>query len=159
MKENTMYNKAFFNNAASVLLYKSNRKNAKCSDIISINHLINHKKDRKISDERIIQQFCGTLEKVVYTALSYSKHLEITVFLDIGKNSSYINTNSEVYKTTEYNRANFHRITFSSIEEAINFLYMVYCLIYPYNEINLSNTIYNNASVKYYINLYYKGVA
>lgn len=157
MKYNEMYNRAFCNNAASIMLYKYSRKNAKCSDIISVNHLINHSDSRKIDDERIIQQFINILEKVVFQSLEYNKHLEISVYLDTGKNSSYENASGETYKTTEYLRFCFQRCKFSSIEQAINFLYSVFCLIYPYNEINLENEIHNNASIKYLIKKYYGG--
>lgn len=157
---NELYNKAFTINAASILLYKSNRKNSICSDIISVNHLINHADIRRISDERIIQQFAGTLEKIVYTSLQFNRHLELSVYMDYGKNSSFTNANKELYNTWEHVRFSWQRVKFSSLEECINFLYGVYCLIYPYNEINLSNTIYNDPSVKYYINMYYrKGAA
>ena len=158
MKYNEMYNRAFVNNAASILLYKSSRKNAKCSDIISVNHLINHSDNRKISDERIIQQFVEVLEKIVFQSLEYNKHIEVSVFLDTGKNSSYENASNETYKTTEYLQFGWNRCKFSSIEQAINFLYSVFCLIYPYNEINLENGIYNNSSVKHCIKKYYGGV-
>lgn len=153
---NELYNKAFTINAASVLCYKSSRKNSICSDIISINHLINHSDDRRISDESIIRQFTNTLESVVYNSLRFGRHLELTVYLDTGKNSGYINANKELYNTWEDIQFSWYRVKFSSIEQCINFLYSIYCLIYPYNEINLGNTIYNDPSVKYYINMYYK---
>jgi hypothetical protein len=110
-----------------------------------------------------MQQFAGTLESIVYTSLKFGGHLELSVYMDYGKNSSYINANKENYNTWEDIRLSWQRVKFSSIEQCINFLYSIYCLIYPYNEINLKNTIYNNPSVKYYINKYYhanrKGVA
>ena len=151
-----LYNKAFTINAASIYCFKSSRKNSICSDTISINHLINHTEDRKITDERIRQQFTGTLESIVYNALKFNNHLELSVYMDYGKNSSYINANKENYNTWEDIRFSWQRVKFSSIEQCINFLYSVYCLIYPYNEINLQNTIYNDPSVKYYINMYYR---
>lgn len=153
---NKMYNIAFCNNVASVILHKSSRKNAKCSDIISINHLINNTNNKKSTDERIMQQFVNVLEKVVFQSLEYNKHLEISVYLNIGKNSNYKNANNKTYKTTERLRLCFHRQKFSSVEQAINFLYSIFCLIYPYNEINLENNVYNSSGVKYLIQKYYK---
>ncbi len=153
---NNLYNKAFAINAASIYMFKSGRKNSICSDTISINHLINHTENRRVDDERIIQQFIDTLESIVFTSLDFKKHLELSVYMDYGKNSSYINANKELYNTWEDIRFSWQRVQFSSIEQCINFLYSIYCLIYPYNEINLSNTIYNDPSVKYYINMYYK---
>lgn len=151
-----LYNTAFRVNAASLILYKSRRKNARCSDIISINHLISHEENKRITDERILDQFIGTLEKVVYTALEYHQHLEFTVRMDYGKNTTYAAVSGQ-YSNWESLRYYWERVQFSSIEQAINFLYSVYSLVYPYNELNLENTVYNNASVKYLINKFYRG--
>lgn len=150
-----LYNTAFRVNAASIIMYKSSRKNAKCSDIISINHLINNKTDRKIPDDRILEQFINIVEKVVYTAAGFNNHIELTVNLDSAKNSQYKNVNGETYKTWESNYYTWYRVKCSSVESCINFLYKVFYLIYPYNELNLENTIYNNPSIKYLIKKYY----
>lgn len=151
-----MYNKVYCNNAFSLFLFKSSRKNSICSDAINVNHLINHEIDRKISDERILSQFIGTLEKVVYYSLKYARHIEVSLYMDNGKNASYINANNALYHGTEYNTCSWKRVQFSSIEQFIDFLYSVYCMVYSYNELSLLNTVYNNPSVKYFINQYYK---
>lgn len=153
---NNLYNKAFTINAASIYMFKSSRKNSICSDTISVNHLINHTENRRINDERIIQQFAGTLESIVYTSLKFNRHLELSVYMDYGKNTGYIDANKELYNTWEDIRYSWQRVKFSSIEQCINFLYSVYCLIYPYNEINLEKGIYNDPSIKYYINMFYR---
>lgn len=145
-------------NAVSIYLYKSSRKNAVCSDSICVNHLITHDNNKRVSDNRILMQFAGTLEKIVYTAAGFNNHLEVSAYMDIGKNTQYINADKRVYVTTEPLRYYWHRVKFSSIEQAVNFLYGIYCLIYPYNTLNLENTVYQDSSIKYLINLYYKGI-
>ena len=156
MKENTMYNKAFCNNAASVLLYKSNRKNAKCTDFININHLINHEKDRRVNDERILQQLAGTVETIVYNSLAFNKHLEFKCFMHTFKAVSYRNANNEIYHTVEDINVDRARNKYSSIKQVINEVFDIYALIYPYNEIS-RKTVFDNPSIKYFINMYYNG--
>lgn len=153
---NNMYDKAYALNMASVLCFKSSRKNSKCSDTINILHLINNNDDGKISDERILQQFINTLEKIVYYSLQNNKHLELSVYVNVNKNACFINANNKIYHDVENNRYNFQRVKFSSIESCINFLFSIYDLIYTYNEIS-KKTLYNNSSIKYLINKYYKG--
>jgi len=148
-----MYDKAFKSNAMSIFMYKSNRKNSKCSDIINVNHLIS--KEVKLHDDKIIQQFLGTIESVVYNAKQFNNHLELSVYIDIFKNASYENASNDLYCATDDLRYNFQRVKFSSFEQCINFIFSMYCMVYPYNEISLQNEIYNNPSIKYFINMYY----
>jgi len=148
-----MYNKSFKNNAMSIFMFKSSRKNSKCSNTISINHLISN--NIKIHDDRIIQQFIGTIETIVYNAKQFDGYLELSVYLDIFKNESYINANQDLYCNTNDLRYSFQRVKFSSIEQCINFIFSLYFMIYSYNEISLSQDIYNNPSIKYFINMYY----
>jgi len=151
-----MYNKAYALNAASIFCYKSSRKNSKCSDIISVNHLINHVEDRKISDDRIIQQIADTVAKIVYYSMQYKKHLEVTAYVDTFKNYTCENANNDLYHGIEDQRYCFQRVTFSSIEQCINFIFSVYALIYPYNEIKISR-LHDDPSIRYYINKFYRG--
>lgn len=51
----------FIDNAAYITIFKSNRKNAKCANLISVHHLISHNDNRMISDDRILLQFVRTL--------------------------------------------------------------------------------------------------
>lgn len=149
-----MYDKAYALNSASVFCFKSSRKNSKCSDVINIIHLIT--KDDKISDENIIYQFINTLEKIVYYSLQNNKYLELSAYVNVNKNASFINANNNIYHDVENYCYNFQRIKFSSIESCINFMFSIYNLIYPYNEIS-TKTLYTNSSIKYLINKYYKG--
>ena len=150
---NNMYGKAYALNSASVFCFKSSRKNSKCSDIINIIHPIT--KNDKIPDENIIYHFINTLEKIVYYSLQNNRHLELSTYVNINKNACFINANNNIYHDVENNRYNFQRVKFSSIESCINFLFSVYNLIYPYNKISVK-TLYNNSSIKYLINEYYK---
>lgn len=154
MTTNELYNNSFRINAASVLLHKSSRKNARCSDVISINHLIDTE-NRMITDERIMDQFINVLEKVVYTSLQFNKHLEVTVYMDTGKNSQYTNASNAPYKTWEHCRYTWQRVKFGSLEGCINFLYTVFAMIYPYNELNLDKTVYRDPRVADLIREYY----
>lgn len=147
-----MYNKGFKNNAMTIFQYKSSRKNSISSNAINVNHLIS--KEVKLHDERIIEQLAGTLETIVYNSLKFNKNLELSAYVDTFKDASYNNANNDLYCTTQDLRYSFKRVKFSSIEQCINFLFSLYCLIYPYNEI-ASNTLYSNASVRYFINMYY----
>lgn len=153
--ENNKKVTSYQNNAMSIFVYKSSRKNAQC-ELFSVNHLITQNNDRKLCDNSILNQFIGTIEKIVYLSKNnYNGHLELSVNMDLGKNSNYINANNDIYNCNEYLRLRFDRKQFSSIEECINFVYMLYGLIYPYNTLNLSNTVYNNPSIKYFINMFY----
>ena len=150
------YKSPYSLNAASILLYKSSRKNAKCTDFININHLINHEKDRRINDERILQQLAGTVETIVYDSLAFNKHLEFKCFMHTFKAVSYLNANNEIYHAVEDINVDRARNKYSSIEQVINEVFNVYALIYPYNEIS-RKTVFDNTSIKYFIDMYYHG--
>ena len=143
-------------NVASILLYKSSRKNAKCTDFINIHHLINHEKDRRVDDEIILQQLVGTVEAIVYESLAFDKHLEFKCFMHTFKSVSYLNANNEIYHTVEDINVDRARNKYNSIEQVINEVFNIYALIYPYNEIS-RKTVFNNPSIKYFINMYYHG--
>ena len=149
------YKSPYSLNAASILLYKSSRKNAKCTDFININHLINHEKDRRINDERILQQLVGTVETIVYDSLTFDKHLEFKCFMYTFKAVSYLNANNEIFHTVEDINADRARNIYNSIEQVINEVVNIYALIYPYNEIS-RKTVFDDPSIKYFINQYYK---
>ena len=121
------YNTFYQSNAASIFCYKSSRKNSKCSDIININHLINRETDRRVSDNRIMDQIAGTIEKIVYYCKQY-KHIELSCYMDVFKQIEYENANNEIYHGVEDQRYCFQRVIFSSIEQCINFVFSVYCL-------------------------------
>lgn len=148
-----MYNKGFKNNAMTIFQYKSNRKNSISSNAINVHHLIS--KEIKLRDDRIIQQFVGTLETIVYNSLKFNKNLELTAYVGSFKNGSFINADGNLYCETQDLRYVFRRVKFLNLEECINFLFSLYCLIYPYNELNLKEDIYRNPNVRYFINMFY----
>lgn len=149
------YNTFYKNNAASIFCYKSSRKNAKCSNVINIDYLINRETDRRVSDNRIMDQIAGTIEKIVCYCKQHA-HIELTCYVDVFKQIEYKNANEEIYHGVEGQRYNFQRVIFTGIEQCINFIFSVYCLIYPYNKID-HNTLHSNASIRYFINKYYRG--
>lgn len=149
------YNTIYQNNSGYIFCYKSTRKNAKTSDIIYINHLISHDKTvNKISDDKILDQFISTIDKIIYYSKQF-KHLELSCYLDIFKQVEYENANNKIHQDIEKNRYAFQRVQFYNIESCINYVFNIYCLIYPYNRISYK-TLHNNASIRYMINQYYK---
>ena len=149
------YKTYYQNNAASILLYKSSRRNSRTSDIIIINHLISHEPNKKISDDRIINQFLETLERIIYYSKSIGGHLEMSVYCHTFKQAVYKNVDNDFYYDIEVINNNINRRKFSSVEQIIDTLFDIYALIYPYNKISRKE-LFNNPSVRYFINLYYK---
>lgn len=150
------YKSPYSLNAASILLYKSSRKNAKCTDLININHLISHEKDSRVTDESILQQLAGTVETIVYNSLAFNKHLEFKCFMHTFKAVSYLNSSNELYHTVDDIQADRARKKYSSIEQVINEVFNIYALIYPYNELS-RKTVFDSPSIKYFIDMYYQG--
>ena len=140
------------NNAFSLFLYKSSRKNSKCK-LINVNHLINKKEDRKIDDARIIEQLTDVLSESVLYFNKYG-HIEARIMGHGFKQSVYINANGQKYGGVDDVNIYTERTIFYTIEGYINFLYDKFALLYPYNTI-ARRELFNNASIKYYINMYY----
>ena len=149
-----MYGKAFFMNACTIYLYKSSRKNAKIISDIHINHLITQTEDRKVQDKTILSQFVGVLEKAV-SDIGINGHIEVSVYMDAGKDAIYENANNDSFLGVGDIQYNWQRVTFCTIEGFINFLFSVFCILYPYNKISLSHTLYNDPSIMYWISKYY----
>ena len=88
--------KDFINNHAYIVIFKSNRKNAKCADPISIYHLINHNANKMISDEKILLQFISTLDTICANAENLCAKqfiIKTTVYIEknaIVKNPSFM---------------------------------------------------------------------
>lgn len=143
--------KATENNTAYLLLYKSGRKNAKSSDIITINHLISH--GCNVPDERIINQIVSTFSKAVY-ACNMFNHIELSAHATIFKKSQFRNVYGE--KRIAYDPCNYHfeRRELSCIEQLLNSIFSLYCMVYPYNTIHLE-TLHSNASIRSIVNQWY----
>lgn len=147
------YEKPYTLNAMSIYVYKSTRKNAKCKHV-NVNHLISHDESGKINDDRILYQFIGTIDKIMQYAKQYD-HIELSMNGSIFKQTNYINANNELYCTVEDMPIIENREQLYSIEQMITSVYYWYCLIYPYNKLNLKE-IHNNKSIRYIINEWYK---
>lgn len=133
----------------NIFMYKSTRKNAEISDIIKVLNVYN-------TDNDILYQLIGTLEKVLFYVKKY-KHIEISSFVSINKESSFINANNDNYTENQVITYKFNRQVLYSCEDLINYIYSMYCMLYPENKLSY-NTIYDNSSIKNIINNYYKDV-
>lgn len=136
-------------NMCNIFMYKSTRKNAEISDNIEILNAYN-------TDEKILHQLIGTLEKVLFYAKKY-KHIEVSSLISINKESCFINANNNNYIENQIITYRFDRRVLYSCEQLINYIYSMYCMLYPGNKLSY-NTLYDNVSVKKFINDYYKEV-
>lgn len=133
----------------SMFMYKSTRKNSETSDIIKIINVCS-------TDENILYNLIGTLEKTLCYVKKY-KHIEVSSLVSINKESSFINANNNNYTENQIITYRFDRRVLDSCEQLINYIYSMYCLLYPENKLSY-NTIYDNAIINSIINNYYKGV-
>ena len=141
----------FINNAAYITIFKSNRKNAKCADPISVYHLISHDDHKMISDDRILSQFISTLDAICANAEKLgAKQFIIKTTVCVGK---YAIRTSE---KTDYiiERLTYDlRFNMTSITMLVSYLLNIFVLIYPYTMLS-RETILTNPSVKCIINKY-----
>lgn len=131
-------------NLANIIMHKSGRKNAKCTDLIMMRHLITKNEDEKLSDKRILEYYAEVLSKIIYNSLCFNKRLELTVYSSIGKEvkeNNFIN-----------NHYDWHRVRFKNIEACAEFLFTILCLIYPYNHLDFKKDVLEDSSVKWYLN-------
>lgn len=131
----------------NIFMHKSKRKNAEISDIIKVLNTYNN-------DNDILYQLIGTLEKVLFYVKKY-KHIEISSYVSLNKKSSFINANNNNYIENQIITYRFNRIVLYSCEQLINYIYSMYCMLYPENKLSY-NTLYDNSSIKKFINDYYK---
>ena len=149
------YGTNFKSNAMSIIIYKSKRKNSISSDFINVNHLITQTKNRKLTDDSIINQFVNTIDKLVHESLQFNGNLELSAYITVFKNEHYQGVTQVDYHKNDDIRYSFNRNKFYSLEQCINFVFSLYYLIYPYNTISLSQGVYTNSSIKHIINKYY----
>lgn len=133
-------------NMCNIFMYKSKRKNAETSDIIKVLNVYN-------TDNDILYQLIGTLEKVLFYVKKY-KHIEISSLVSINKESCFINANNNNYTENQIISYKFDRKVLYSYEQLINYIYSMYCMLYPENKLSY-NTLYDNSSIKKFINDYY----
>ena len=143
------------NNMCIIYAYKSNRKNAKIISDVTMRHLITHNDNGACSEEHIMNYFTGIIGQLVYDIKYRSKVINITTYTSIEHMTTYVNANNELYSHNHEIRLNEQRRRFYSIEQLINYLYDILLLVYPYTRIDIKD-VYNHASIKYYINLYYQ---
>lgn len=136
-------------NMCNIFMHKSKRKNAEISDIIKVLNTYNN-------DNDILYQLIGTLEKVLFYVKKY-KHIEISSYVSLNKESSFINANNNNYIENQIITYRFNRRVLYSCEQLINYIYSMYCMLYPENKLSY-NTLYDNSSIKKFINDYYKEV-
>lgn len=144
-------------NTCTIYAYKTSRKNAKIISDITMRHLITKNENGACSEDTILQYFTGIIAQLI-TDIRYSanRHIELTTYTSVNHMTTYVNANSELYSHNHVIKINNRRVRFYSIEDVINYLYDILLLIYPYTRIDIKD-IYNHASIKYYINLYYFG--
>ena len=142
------------NNDCLIYAYKSDRKNAKIISDVTMRHLITHNENRCISEEHILQYFIGIVGQLITDIKFSSKTINISTYMSIGHATTYVNANNELYTREHEIIKNSLRIKFYSIEQLINYLYDILLQVYPYTRLDI-NTVYSNASIRYWINLYY----
>lgn len=133
-------------NICNIFMHKSKRKNAEISDIIKVLNVYN-------TDNDILYQLIGTLEKVLFYVKKY-KHIEVSSYVSINKESCFINANDNNYAESQIITYKFNRQVLYSCEQLINYVYSMYCMIYQGNKLSY-NTLYDNSSIKKLINDYY----
>lgn len=143
------------NNNCLIYAYKSHRKNAKIISSVTMRHLITQNDNGCLSEEHILQYFIGVVGQLVTDIrFSANRTINISTYTSIDHMTTYTNANSELYSRNHTIRFNSQRIKFASIEQFINYLYDLLLLIYPYTRLDI-NTVYGNASIRYWIDLYY----
>lgn len=135
----------FIDNAAYITIFKSNRKNAKCANLISVHHLISHNDNRMISDDRILLQFVRTLDAICAKAENLgAKQFIIKTTVHIGKNAIRTPEKTDyIIERLTYNL----RLNTTSITMLISYLFNIFVLIYPYTMLS-RETILTHSFVK-----------
>lgn len=153
MKENDRIKKyPYIVNCAGIKIYKSNRKNAAFIDNVCFNHLYN-KESTKITDNRIYEQFIYVISDLIYTLVhETNNNINIAAVVDIGKNNRDYTNNK---KGIEINTITFDKKEFTDVKELLYFVYILFCLVYPYNTL-MYDFIVERKSVKYWIKYYNK---
>lgn len=148
--------KDFIDNSAYIVIFKSNRKNAKCADPIFIHHLISHNDNGTISDYRILSQFINTLDTICARAEKLgAKQFIIETTAGVGKNAIVKNPVTGKYNEIIERFIYDLQFNMTSITMLISYLFNIFALIYPYTTLS-RETILADASIKYIIDEYGK---
>lgn len=142
------------NNVAFIYLYHSKRKNSRIIGDITIRHLIPAHGKQTVDDDAILNYFISTVEKA-YFSLIKCKSINSRYWISYGHETEYINANNEPYTHVTMLKTMSQRDDYSSFEQFINHLYRLFLVVYPYTKLDIK-TVYDNASVQYFIKEYYK---
>lgn len=134
----------------SFFVYKSMRKNSKC-DYKSF--YIQNNTDA----EKAVYTIVGMADSVIHAMYNLdSNALIISGTISFtAPNTGYVNADKNFYNEPKNIMVFGNKIEYHSIEQIINTLYNWYMLINPYCSLSLK-TLYNNPSIKYIINNFYK---
>ncbi len=144
-------------NTCQIYAYKSSRKNASIISDVTMRHLITKNENGACDEETILNYFVDVISQLVNDIrYSANRYIELTTYVSLKRLTTYNNANNELHSHNYTIHIDNKRIKFSSIESAINYLYDILLLIYPYTRLDLVD-LYNHPSIKYYINLYYFG--
>ena len=147
-------NKIWSFNECQIYAYKSNRKNSAIIADITLRHLITQNENGCLDEKTIENYFIGVVGQLVYDIKWKSTVINISTYCTINHETIFSNYASELQHEQHAIRIYDKRIKLHSIEQLINYLYDRLLLVYPYTKLSLKD-LYNNPSLKYYINLYY----
>ena len=138
----------FINNAAYITIFKSNRRNARYADPISVYHL----GGKMISNDRILSQFINTLDAICANAENLgAKQFIIKTTVCIGKNA--FRTPEKTDHIIEQLTYDLQLFNMTSITMLISYLFSIFVLMYPYTTLS-RETILTNSSIKCIIDKY-----
>lgn len=147
-------NKIWNNNECIIFAYKADRKNSKIVSDITMRHLITKNDNGCLDENKIENYFVGIIGQLVYNIKYHASTINITSLCSINHETIYSNYAGELQHEMHTLRFYDKRVKLHSIEELINYIYDRLLLVYPYTKLSLKE-LYNNPSLKYYINLYY----
>lgn len=151
--ELTLEQQAFYNNVAHLWLYKSNRKNATIVGAVDMRHLITKSDNRQLTDDKIMSYFITTIEYTLYF-IKQAKQINVRCWYEYGHITQYKNANGDNYEHVTMLKTASQRESYYSFEQLINHIYRLFLIVYPYSKLDIQD-IYNNSSIKYFINQYY----
>lgn len=146
--------KEWKNNECLIFVYKNNRKNSKLINDITLRHLITKNENGCLDENLIENYFADIIGQLVYDIKYNATEINITTLCVTYREIRYVNFNNELQSELHPIRLYNNRVKLSSIEQLINYMYDRLLLVYPYTKLSLKD-LYNNPSIKYYINLYY----
>lgn len=151
--ELTLEQQAFYNNAAHLWIYKSDRKNAKIIGAVDIRHLITKSDNRQLTDDKIMDYFVTAMEYTLHFVKQAQK-INARCWYEYGHITQYKNVYGDNYERVTMLKTMSQRDSYSSFEQLINHIYRLFLIVYPYSKLDIQD-VYNNPSIKYFIKQYY----